>query len=88
MAIESRIEESGSQFRITLHEFETRILENTRKFDGKFDSGASKNRRKTLYNDCNRDVPWKFEFLMKRKEFLLRRIFHRKFIKNFSTNSR
>lgn len=48
LAIESRIEESGSQFRITLHEFETRILENTRKFDGKFDSGASKNRRKSL----------------------------------------
>lgn len=90
LAIKSRVEESGSQLRITLHEFETRILENTRKFDGKFDSDASKNWRNssTLYNDCNRDVPCKFEFLMKRKEFLVRRIFrrkiHRKFFHEFS----
>lgn len=64
--IESRVRNLGLRY----NEFETRILENTREslMENLIAYFGSKNRRNssTLYNDCNRDVPWKFEFLMKR----------------------
>lgn len=69
LALAHRIK--GSQLGITLQRiWNENILENTREslMENLIAYFGSKNRRNssTLYNDCNRDVPWKFEFLMKR----------------------